>query len=567
VRTFALLLFCTSIACGSGLERPRNVRASVSADAIEVWWEPVPGVSGYRVQLADLDSRAPVGEAKFVSQPRARLPLSRATGVWVDALRGALSERAVGFVTGGAAGGDGSAWQIFGPADFRNGSVHVSFASLSAGEHLGVLLVNWAGKDTASASVDLTGTAQPGAAPPRSAALSMSTRPPPISDLAQEQAAGPAAASEAAPQSAQRSFCVAQSLDFSRHVRKATTRVASSDHADFFVDDEDAAHYQPGYFQPIVAAFEERVWPADARAFGLPTDVDQNGKIVVLFTHELGQHLNGGWLIGYFANGDLLRSRDGSANCSDSGSNHGEIIYLNDVQNGAANGFSPAELAATSYPATLAHELQHLINLGHRCVEKRCDGPEQTWINEALSKVAEDLAGFGWNGAQGRGEGAQYLTRSSGSVRGYDGRSLTHWEGDPIGNYQGAHSFLRFFTDRFGDVLPGAVAQGQGGIEGLEDALGRPLPRAMAEWATALLISNEPSAPYNFSGAAWSPLHERLRHLDYRNPGESATMRADGIAAFVSGPSSGGSAEVIVRSGEEVPPHVVVVRVAGALPR
>src|SRR5437588_5352577 len=126
VRTFALLLFCTSIACGSGLERPRNVRASVSADAIEVSWEPVPGVSGYRVQLADLDSRAPVGEAKFVSQPRARLPLSRATGVWVDALRGALSERAVGFVTGGAAGGDGSAWQIFGPADFRNGSVHVS---------------------------------------------------------------------------------------------------------------------------------------------------------------------------------------------------------------------------------------------------------------------------------------------------------------------------------------------------------------------------------------------------------------------------------------------------------
>ena len=65
-----------------------------------------------------------------------------------------------------------------------------------------------------------------------------------------------------------------------------------------------------------------------------------------------------------------------------------------------------------------------LINLGHRCVEKRCEGREQTWSNEALSKVGEDLAGFGWNGAQGRGEGAQYLTRSSGSVRGYDGRSF-----------------------------------------------------------------------------------------------------------------------------------------------
>lgn len=543
------------------------MRATVSADAIEVAWEPVPGVSGYRVQLADLDSRAPVGEVKFVQQPRVRLPLSRATGVWVDALRGPRSARAVGFVTGGAGGGDGGAWQIFGPDDFRNGALHVSFASLSGGEHLGVLLVNWTGRETASASVDLAGIAQVAAPPSRSTALSTSGPPLAIADIAQEQTAGAAAASEAAPQSAHRSFCVVQGMDFSRHLRKAATLVESSAHADFFVDDEDLAHYQPDYFHPLAVAFEERVWPTDARAFGLPTDVDQNGKIVVLFTHELGQHLNGGWLIGYFANGDLLRSRDGSANCSESGSNHGEIIYLNDVQNGAANGFSAAQLAATSYPATLAHELQHLINLGHRCVEKRCDGPEDTWINEALSKVAEDLAGFGWNGAQGRGEGAQYLTRSSGSVRGYDGRSLTHWEGDPIGNYQGAHSFLRFFTDRFGDALAGEVAQGQGGIEGLEDALGRPMPRAMAEWATALLLSNEPAAPYNFSGAAWSPLHERLRHLDYRNPGESAAMRADGIAAFVSGPSSGGPAEVIVRSGEEVPPHVVVVRVAGALPR
>jgi hypothetical protein len=86
---------------------------------------------------------------------------------------------------------------------------------------------------------------------------------------------------------------------------------------------------------------------------------------------------------------------------------------LNDVGNGAANGYGAAELAATSYPAAIAHELQHLINLGHRCVERNCDGPEQTWINEALSKVAEDLAGFGWNGAQGRVEGAHYLTSIS----------------------------------------------------------------------------------------------------------------------------------------------------------
>jgi hypothetical protein len=561
-----LILACVALACGSGFSRPRGVTASASSEGIDVSWDPVPGADAYRVQLADLETRQAVGEAKLVRETRARLPgvFSRSAGVWVDAVRGSQTARAVGFVSGGALGGNGDAWQIFGPSDFRGGALRVSFPSLSPGDRLGILLVNWSGRDGASAAVDVTGViqAQPTARPstPISAPLL-------FHDIAGDRVAGAAARPERAPAGPHRSFCVVPGMDFSRHVRKPATLVQESTHAEFFVDDEDLSHYDSGYFVPIAAAFEERVWPADARAFGAPTDVDQNGKLLVLFTHELGEHLHGGWLIGYFGNGDLLRARDSSPDCSDSGSNHGEIIYLNDVRNGGLNGYSPAALAATSYPATLAHELQHLINLGHRCVERNCDGPEETWINEALSKVAEDLAGFGWNGAQGRAEGAQYLQRSSGEVRGYDGRSLTHWESDPIGNYQGAHSFLRFFTDRLGDAIPAAIANGPGGADGVEDAIGRPLPRAMAEWASALLLSNEPGAAYNFSGQSWSPLHERLRHLDYRTPGEQAAIRADGIAAFVSGGSPGGPAEVTVRSSEDVPPHVVVVRIAGGLSR
>src|SRR5207237_6946674 len=168
------------------------------------------------------------------------------------------------------------------------------------------------------------------------------------------------------------------------------------------------------------------------------------------------------------------------------------------------------------------------------------DGPEQTWINEALSKVAEDLAGYGWNGAGGRAEGAAYLRRAEGHLRGYDGRSLTRWEGDPVGNYQGAHSFLRLFTDRLGPALAGRLNTGPGGVDGLEETLGLPLPMAMAEWATALLLSNEAGSPYSFSGTAWSPLHDRLRHLDTRAPG-TVTLRADGIGAVMSGPGLGGA--------------------------
>jgi hypothetical protein len=114
-------------------------------------------------------------------------------------------------------------------------------------------------------------------------------------------------------------------------------------------------------------------------------------------------------------------------------------------------------------------------------------------------------------------------------------------------------------------VLLGRIARERSGVECLEATLGLPLPMAMAEWATALLLSNEPGSPYSFSGSAWSPLHDRLRYLDTRAPG-IVTLRQDGIAAVMSGTGLGGPARVVVRSREENAPYVVVVRTSATIP-
>jgi hypothetical protein len=92
-----------------------------------------------------------------------------------------------------------------------------------------------------------------------------------------------------------------------------------------------------------------------------------------------------------------------------------------------------------------------------------------------------------------------------------------------------------------------------------------PLPLAMAEWATALLLSNEEGSPYSFSGSAWSPLHDRLRHLDTRAPG-ILSLRHDGIGAVMSGAGLDGPARVVVSSAAQSPPYVVVVRASALLP-
>ncbi|HZR08988.1 MAG TPA: hypothetical protein VFA79_10430 [Myxococcales bacterium] len=557
----AVCLFA-AIACG-GSGAPHAVRASVRDGSVEVFWDAAPTISASRVQLADLDRGVAVSEPVLVRGAHALLP-GVASGVWVDA----QGRRTTALVGAGAAGGNGSDWQIFAPWDFRRGALEARFDRLTAGERIGVLLVNFGGRDEATAEVSIDGVGDP--EPTVARAALTSPRPAPLlheamrereSALALEQ---PAAAETLAP-GAPRSFCVVSGLDFSHHRRKPATLAVTTAHADVYVDDDDLGAYEGPDLQTLAQAFEEQVWPPVTSTFGAPTDVDGNGKLLVLLTHELGAHLNGGWLIGYFGNADLVQARDDSAACSGTGSNHGEIVYLNDARNGVENGYARADLFSSVYPATLAHEMQHLLNFARRCVLHRCDGPEAVWINEALSKVAEDLAGYGWNGPGGRAEGTAYLGHGEGDLRGYDGRSLTQWEGDPIGNYQGAHSFLRLFADRRGADLPGRVAASPGGVAGLEAVLGLPMPMAMAQWATALLLSNEDGAPYSFSGTAWSPLHDRLRHLETRPPGAQA-LRADGIAAVMSGSGLDGPARVVVRSAEENPPYVVVVRTRASFP-
>ncbi len=560
-RTLCLL---AALACGAP-SPPSNVRASARDGAVEVFWDGAP-LTTYRVQLADLDTGNPVSGAIEAKGGHAVLP-GAASGVWVDALPGG---RATGVVSAGSSGGTAGKWQIFAPWDFRAGALSASFNQLTPQERLGVLLVNFGGPDGAQAEVSVEGTAE--ATVQATQQTLIADRSAPSAGLHEQLRARESALALEAPAPAEtstaaslRSFCVARGLDFSRHVRKPATLAVSSAVVDIYVDDDDLGEYEGPELATLAQTFASSVQPAVVSAFGSPSDVDANGKVLVLLTHELGAHLNGGWLIGYFGNADLVRGRDDSAGCSGSGSNHGEIVYLNDPLAGAANGYARQDLFASVYPATLAHELQHLINFARRCVARSCDGPQEIWINEALSKVAEDLAGFGWNSAGGRAEGSAYLSRAAGQLRGYDGRSLTRWEGDPIGNYQGVHSFLRLFTDRLGIDLAARIAASRGGTSGVEEALGLPMPFAMAQWATALLLSNEDGAPYSFSGASWSPLHDRLRHLDTRPPGP-LSLRGDGISAVLSGAGLDGAARVTVRSAAERPPYVVVVRTSAALP-
>ena len=144
------------------------------------------------------------------------------------------------------------------------------------------------------------------------------------------------------------------------------------------------------------ATFDTLVSPVDVNAFGAPTDIDHNGKIVILFTKEVNKLTargSNGVVGGFFYERDLFPTVSNPSFEGCPTSNVGEIYYsLVPDPNAVFSDKRSASDVLSLTPGTLAHEFQHLINAGRRLyVNTTADFPEVVWLNEGLSHIAEEL--------------------------------------------------------------------------------------------------------------------------------------------------------------------------------
>jgi hypothetical protein len=135
--------------------------------------------------------------------------------------------------------------------------------------------------------------------------------------------------------------------------------------------------------------FDQTLYPIDTAAFGPPTDIDQNGHLIMLLSPLVNaltpanECATQGFVGGFFVGGDL--------GLTDTTSNQGEIFYslVPDPNGTVSCAHSVAELEETT-GSTFLHELQHLINFGQHVLVH--GGPsERGWLDEGLSIVAEEL--------------------------------------------------------------------------------------------------------------------------------------------------------------------------------
>jgi len=136
--------------------------------------------------------------------------------------------------------------------------------------------------------------------------------------------------------------------------------------------------------------FDQALYTLVTQAFGSPTDVDQNGHVIMLMTPTVNADTpkatcNGsGYVAGFFDSIDF-----GGATVTNS--NQGEVFYsIVPDPAGTVSCAHTVDDVGNSAPATFVHELQHLINFSEHVAVSGGE-PGASWLDEGMSIVAEEL--------------------------------------------------------------------------------------------------------------------------------------------------------------------------------
>lgn len=169
---------------------------------------------------------------------------------------------------------------------------------------------------------------------------------------------------------------------------------------------------------------DKKMFPFVHNKFTKPTDVDGNGKtIVLIYDIKDNYDKSGGYTAGYFNSADLYRVNN---------SNRGEVIYIDSY---------PNKLSEIEGSTTIVHEYQHLVQHSSKV-------PKDTWMNEGMSMLAEQL--YSGKALDGRiSSGMQYYGA-------YDNKSLMNWVYDNwevFANYGLSYTFFAYLHAQLGDVF------------------------------------------------------------------------------------------------------------------
>lgn len=177
-------------------------------------------------------------------------------------------------------------------------------------------------------------------------------------------------------------------------------------------------------YQTFATTVESLHWPVLTENFGVPSDINNDGRIVAFFTSAVNALTppNVTFFVGgfFFARDLLPRVRnDNIAPFDCPGSNETEMFYLLAPDPaGSVNGnVRSTNFVRTVSLGTIGHEMQHLINASRRIYVTNANSLETLFMEEGLAHIAEELLFYEASGLRPRSNIASATIPASGAVR------------------------------------------------------------------------------------------------------------------------------------------------------
>ena len=325
--------------------------------------------------------------------------------------------------------------------------------------------------------------------------------------------------------------------------------------------------------------FDDQTYDVDRAAFGEETDIDANGRVIILMTATVNA-LNteasvegGGILSGFFFGIDLLF--DPVLNPF---SNDAEIFYSvvpdPDMEFGAAP--IGGDEVAGFLDGVLAHEFQHMINAGQRL--ERGAAFEVVWLDEGLSHYAETLNGVTFNGATD----LQNSLRSALWLQKPYAHSVVAND-DNLEQRGAAWLLVAYLVDHYGEgILRDLVEGPQTGIPNVENAADTSFQFLFYRFTAALLLDGQGIAADPFFDFPGLDLRQRFQaakqfwagrpnlpgtYLGVKTAtvpgalsGAGITLSGGSPAYFDVGAATPGTIPVVVRADRQSNLQVTIIR-------
>jgi hypothetical protein len=326
--------------------------------------------------------------------------------------------------------------------------------------------------------------------------------------------------------------------------------------------------YTDADYQSIASKFDNLVDPTDTRAFGQPTDIDGNGHVVLFFTRAVNQLTpanSSSYVAGFFYARDLFPATAANGFQACASSNGGEMFYLLVPDpNGVVNGNRFTKDAVTRVAiSTVAHEYQHLINASRRMyVNTASTDFEETWLDEGLAHVAEELLFFAESGLSPRANiDATLLRTSSTYVDAFNNDAISNFgrlgqflaapssnspfaDDDELATRGATWSFLRYAADHTAGEDNAKwmqlVNSTTTGLANLSSVFGSNLTTLVRSWATSIFTDDLTTTDAGYQQPTWN-LRSLFAALQTNGAYPLAT-NALGASSPVSVNVSGGSA-------------------------